>query len=70
MKATKQLKKELGSDVCPACNDPWITHKGIIPTCHQNQIALQCLEKIASIGKNTLSKRLVVATLSLLKHCK
>jgi hypothetical protein len=64
-----KLKPAAKRDVCPACDVAWILHPGLINICHRHQVALNCLERIASGKRNILERRLAVATLSLLKHC-
>lgn len=56
-------------DKCQSCDTPWLIHPGLIPLCHRHQVALQGLEKIATL-KDGKAKRLAAATLRLLAHCK
>jgi len=55
-------------DKCKTCGKKWVDHPGIIPTCKQLQVALDALGQIAGQPRNTLSRKLAVSALILLKN--
>ena len=67
---THKSEQAQANDACPSCGTKWLLHVGLVNQCACFQVALEALNNIATLPKGGRAKRIAVATLALLTHCK